>query len=468
MKLRKKSVYAGLLMLLMTIVVSLGVPAPVHAYPDVIIDDFTDTTTLTQSGVGTATSTFDDVGILGGERDLVLNVTSGGGNLVVDTNTSFANQFSHSAGTGVIGTTTLVYDGDDDDPTTLNPTGLGSIDMTINNNNAFMLLIERDDLQGEITILAYTDANSCSELPLVLPGGIGAAILPRAFLFFFNDFTLGSGCTNPADFTDIGALQVFIDPDINDSLDLVFRVFAAVSIDFGDVDDTFGFYMTQLADQGDGNILGAGHVLSNLWLGASVDSEDDGQPNGNNDALGDDQDGNDDEDGVIRPPGVAWVTGSATGGQVEVTVNGDGCLYGWIDWNRNGLFANAASTTSSTTNDRIIAQSVSSGTFIVQFPVPSAFNFSGGPINARFRLYPRDPGGSCWTAGPTYAKFPDRFQHYGGEVEDYTWNFTPTAVSMQNISTATTNPANWVGALALVLAVVTTGAVVARRRQPIA
>lgn len=39
---------------------------------------------------------------------------------------------------------------------------------------------------------------------------------------------------------------------------------------------------------------------------------------------------------------------------------------------------------------------------------------------------------------------------------------------MQNISTATTNPANWVGALALVLAVVTTGAVVARRRQPIA
>jgi hypothetical protein len=45
---------------------------------------------------------------------------------------------------------------------------------------------------------------------------------------------------------------------------------------------------------------------------------------------------------------------------------------------------------------------------------------------------------------------------------------SPTAVSMKNISTATTNPANWVGALALMLAVVTTGAVVVRRRQPTA
>lgn len=437
---------------------------PAQAFPDTVIDNFNDTTTLTQSGVGTNTATFDDASILGGERDLVVNVTAGGGNLTVDTNTSFPDQFSSSAGSGIFATTQTTYDGNDGDASALDPIGLGGIDMTTNDNNAFILLVERDDLLGALTITAYTDATHCSSLTQLLPGGIGSTALSRAFLFNFNNFT--TLCTNPVDFQDIGALQILADGTVEDGLDLVIRVFAAVSVDFGDLDDPGGNYNTQLDDQFDGNIYGAGHVISSLFLGSSIDAEVDGQPNGNGNALGDDETG-DDEDGVIRPA-TSWTTGSATGGHVQVTVNGDGCLYGWIDWNRNGTLTNVATTTGSTLNDRVIAQSVTAGTITIDFPVPSALNFSAGSLNARFRLYPRDPGDSCWTGTGSFAKFPDRFQHYGGEVEDYTWSFGPTAVALQSAHTATNSPAAAFGFVAVLLvAVVSTGVTLYRRQRQV-
>ncbi len=437
---------------------------PVQAFPDTVIDDFSDTTTLTQSGVGTNTATFDNASILGGERDLVVNVTSGGGNLTVDTNTSFPDQLSSSAGSGIFATTQTTYDGNDSDASVLDPTGLGGIDVTTNNNNAFILLVERDDLLGALTITAYTDAAHCSNLTLSLPGGIGTTSLSRAFLFNFNDFT--TLCANPVDFKDIGALQILADGTVEDGLDLVIRVFAAVSVDFGDLDEINGNYNTQLANQGDGNIYGAGHVVSSLFLGSSVDAELDGQPNGNGNAMGDDVVGTgDDEDGVIRPA-TSWTTGSATGGHVQVTVNGDGCLYGWVDWNRNGTLTNVATTTGSVLNDRIIAQSVTAGTFTIDFPVPSTLNFSAGSLNARFRLYPRDPGGGCWTGTGSFAKSSDRFQHYGGEVEDYTWSFGPTAVALQSAHTTNNSSAAAMGFISvLFVAVVSTGITLYRRQR---
>jgi hypothetical protein len=434
---------------------------PVRAYPDTIVDTFSDTQSLTQSGVGSSSATWDNAGILGGERDVVINVTSGGGNLTVDTNTSFPGQFSHSAGTGVLGTTTVVYDGDDSNALTLDHVGLGGIDLTANNNTALLLQIERDDLTGSIDILVYSDATSCSNLTMALPGAIGATVLPRSFLFFYNNFQ--TACANPADFTNVGAIQFLINDTGNDSLDLVIQVFAAVSVDFGDLDEISGNYNTMLADQGNGEIFGAGHVVSSLYLGSSVDSELDGQPNGNSDGLGDDQSTSDDENGVV--PTGNWVAGSSTGGHVRVTVTGgDACLYGWIDWNRNGTFINNATALGSTANDRIIAQSVTSGVYDIDFIVPTAVNLQADTLNARFRLYPRDPGGNCWTGTGNFSKYPDRYQHYGGEVEDYTWGFGPTAITLQS-ATATPGAPVLVGLLAGVTLLAAGGLVVLRRRR---
>ncbi len=96
--------------------------------------------------------------------------------------------------------------------------------------------------------------------------------------------------------------------------------------DFGDAPDPT--YPTLLASNGARHALGSG-----LFLGAGVDAEPDGQPGPN--ALGDDNDGNDDEDGVV-------FTSALVGGQtatVDVTASGSGLLNAWIDFNADGDWA---------------------------------------------------------------------------------------------------------------------------------
>jgi len=95
--------------------------------------------------------------------------------------------------------------------------------------------------------------------------------------------------------------------------------------DFGDVPD---IYRTLLASNG------ARHSISpDVYLGNSVDGDPDGQPNA--DALGDDNDGNDDEDGIW----ISLLSPGNTKAELHVTAHGSGLFYGWIDFNGNGDFA---------------------------------------------------------------------------------------------------------------------------------
>ncbi len=97
----------------------------------------------------------------------------------------------------------------------------------------------------------------------------------------------------------------------------------ANQLDFADAPDPR--YATMLADDG------ARHVIvPGLHMGATIDAELDGQPNGP--ATGDDTDGNDDEDGVQLPT-------SLTAGQTVpalVTATGEGFLSAWVDFNADG------------------------------------------------------------------------------------------------------------------------------------
>jgi hypothetical protein len=237
------------------------------------------------------------------------------------------------------------------------------------------------------------------------------------------------GCTGPADFTNVGAIRFAINGTYTDNTDVVISVFASGKIDYGDLPDTYG---TTLTDDGTGNFAGAGHVMGSLYLGAAVDGEDDGQPGAS--ATNDDNTGiPDDEDGVVRI-NTPWTPGQANGGSVQVTTNGDGCFYGWVDWNNGGTFGNTATTTGVIgAADRIIATSISAGTTNISFPTPSNADFTSSSYNARFRLYPRDPGGGCWTGTGNYLKFPNQFQHFNGEIEDYAWVFGPNAVTLNSL-----------------------------------
>ncbi len=450
--------------LLLAMVFSFHV-TPAQASPDTIIDLFDDNFgTFTQTGMGTLNATDDDGSILGGERDLALNITSGGGSVNVDGNISVPGALAHSAGALVYATTEVTYDGNDSDATVLDPEGLGGLDFTTSGDNMIYVVVSTDDFAANLIIRVWTDPTTCSSMTRALPGGISSSSLPRAYIFRYTEFTTdaAAGCNTAVDFTNVGAVQFMIDGTVNDNTDVVASVIATGKVDYGDLNDSYG---TILTDDGVGNFTGAGHVMGSLFLGAAVDGEDDGQPSL---ATDDDLNGTtpDDEDGVVRT-NLPWTNG-AGGGAVSVTVNGDGCLYGWVDWNKGGTFGNTATGTGVIgTADRIIAQSVSAGTSTITFNTPSNANFVSNSYFARFRLYPRDPGGSCWTGTGNYAKFPNQYQHYNGEVEDFNWGFGPTAVE---ISSTTARPAGGyvlplvIGAALLAVGGVS-GLIIVRRRK---
>ena len=95
--------------------------------------------------------------------------------------------------------------------------------------------------------------------------------------------------------------------------------------------------------------------LSNeLYIGAPPDQEPDGSPSAN--ATGDDNDGNDDEGGILsfqrrfvrpRAPG-----DSASMSRLRTRPGADALLCGWIDFNDDGDFDNADTAVGATSAER--------------------------------------------------------------------------------------------------------------------
>ncbi|MAE65705.1 MAG: hypothetical protein CMJ18_15660 [Phycisphaeraceae bacterium] len=164
-------------------------------------------------------------------------------------------------------------------------------------------------------------------------------------------------------------------------------------LDFGDAPEGIpGIedYDTTLANDGPRHA-----VIPNVFLGAGVDPEDDGQPDA--EARGDDDDGNDDEDGI------RWKSALVPGqnATIEVTSTG-GFLWAWIDFNGDGEFDHP-------TEQILNAEAVIAGTQDVTFAVPAgatALEF------ARFR-FTTDPLAALTPVGTSANGLPD------GEVEDY-------------------------------------------------
>ncbi len=158
----------------------------------------------------------------------------------------------------------------------------------------------------------------------------------------------------------------------------------SIQEDFGDAPDPT--YPTLLASNG------ARHVIvANVFLGAAIDAEGDGQQDPN--ALGDDNNGVDDEDGVV-------FAGPLVAGQpatITVTASVAGALDAWVDFEANGSWAEAS-------NKVFNSVALSAGANALTFNVPAGA--TPGPTFARFRF---STAGGLSDTGPA----PD------GEVEDY-------------------------------------------------
>ena len=186
---------------------------PVHGA--ILIDDFTDFQSVSQlcSNIGTPASSTVLGGMIGGERDVRLDITAcpGVGDLSV-----LVTSYFHSADAGVRGTSLAAWDGIDGNGLVVNPTGLGGIDLTEGGTqDAFQLLIQQADLNSTLVFDVYTNGSNSSRYILNLVGGA----LNTDLVVPFADFVpnLGAG----ADFTNVGAITMLIDGTAVSSLDVI-------------------------------------------------------------------------------------------------------------------------------------------------------------------------------------------------------------------------------------------------------
>ena len=201
-----------------------------------------------------------------------------------------------------------------------------------------------------------------------------------------------------------------------DGNDVVLLGTEEVEADYGDAPDAApGTGVRNYQTLGDDN--GPIHlIVPELFLGAAVDA--DGGTSQNLTANADDSVGAtpDDEDGVLDPLELIAAPGDTPSITLSATnVTGQGAtLYGWIDYNQDGVFDNTTERASMTVPD-----GTNDGQFTLTFPqIPSN---AGGTTYARFRL-----STDAAAANSTGVALD-------GEVEDYAFlissTVTPTGAS---------------------------------------
>jgi len=219
----------------------------------------------------------------------------------------------------------------------------------------------------------------------------GAGTEPLSYQWFFNTTNAIAGATSPSfslpnvQLTNAGAYCVKLS-NVAGSLTSAVVTLTVIAMDFGDAPES---YRTSLTNDG------ARHrVVAGIRLGPAADFEPDGQPDST--ASGDDSVGVDDEDGVT------FNTPVRAGQTVNLTVVAatNGVLNAWLDYNRNGSWADVG-------EQIFLNRNVPTGTNTLIFTVPAGA--SPGSSYARFRF--STAGGLSFTG-----------EAPSGEVEDYAVN----------------------------------------------
>ncbi len=418
---------------------------------DVMIDAFNGVTQsiTVNSGTPSASNATVDGASLGGERDFEATWVSGSDVTLASNSGAPANgALTFSSATGTQGRGTVTFDGADGAPTTLDPDGLCTPtcpDLTDSGANTHMRIrVVENDLASTAHFRIYngTTNNPADyiEYALSLPGGIapGEAV---DFLMPYTGFsTFGAG----ANANNAGAVQIFFNQGApTTALDVALDFFDSTDagLDLGDLPNSYA--MTTIAQNG------ARHQLTTgLRLGGDRDGEADGVPSAL--ANGDDTASLSDEAGVVRSDlNGPW--NSTNGGTVQVSVQGCSgtCrLNGWIDWDDSGDFTGP--------NEVIINNAaVGNSNSFYSFSIPvGSFPGTNQDVYARFRVCQN--GQTCNTVTGSVAT---------GEVEDYFWTFTPTAVTLQDMAVSS-SPTLAVSLLVgVLLLVVLSGTVLWARRR---
>jgi len=295
------------------------------------------------------------------------------------------------------------------------------------------------DGAGNILATTTTDASGSYEFGGLAPGDYRiAVVLPAGHAFALAD----QWSDNAADSdVDPATGRTGVTTLAAGEQDLTWDAGLVPPRDFGDLPD--GPYPTRL---GSGGALH--RIMAGFQLGATVDSESDGQPDST--ATGNDSaaSGGDDEDGVVRlaaPNSAAggWTDGNAAdgnGGRLQITVSdGPGVVQAWLDFG-SGL---APVVLRDAAGVPIPGEALAVGTHVVTCDVPVG-TFGGGTsrsIYGRFRL---SSAGGLGPTGPA----PD------GEIENYLFSFGPTAVTIRDFRASSPGSSDAAWAIGMLLLVV--------------
>jgi hypothetical protein len=458
---RRSSGWSRLLLSAIATVIGIVLVAGVVLAAVVQVDDFSTgwqaLLAMIPAGGGTAEDT--DVAAateaMGDERDIYIWASGGplaaGSLLRVNVEDSTA-LLKYAADPGVAGIAQIEWDGNTDHlANSIDYDGLGSVDLTDGDaNDGFHLEIIYDDLEVDLTLTVYTDDDEWSDATITLPGGIAEESNRLDVFLPFSGFNQGSGASGPADFEHVGAIVLNIDAIAPPAVD--------VTMDFAGTNSNREYGDLPL-DPGYGDtILNANHIPQGLRLGNDCDAES--TYNSSTGADGDDTNDFDDEDGV-EPTSLPWSAGS-NGGAVNVTREGCadlGSCYvnGWIDWNGDGDFDDTVDGAS----EQIVNNESESTDTTETYTFNTPTSYGAGTYYARFRI--------C--EGSTDCDNPDTTDTdvSNGEVEDYRWDTTPTAVTLTRLDATSAPSRPPVRAAAPVLAFLAGGAAVAgalmRRRR---
>lgn len=183
-----------------------------------VIDGFDQTADALLVDLGTplATSNLPAPEAIGGRRKIELEYAGGPSSVSVEINT-VNNRFALNSDNESFGSAVLRYDGDATGMP-LAPAGLGGINLDANDTDSGLILqVFRNTLVVGQTyeLRVYTDANNFSQVN----HPFDPAIINANYLDFiaFGDFTTGGGATGPADFSNVGAIELLVanNPDQN-------------------------------------------------------------------------------------------------------------------------------------------------------------------------------------------------------------------------------------------------------------
>jgi uncharacterized repeat protein (TIGR01451 family) len=154
-------------------------------------------------------STQHDPGVLGGERDMFVELTQGSDTYSSVSLISGGGFLRLASGSMVTGNAKVVWDGQDGSATTLNPTGLGGLDFTNFSGNTMtgiVLKVGADHPNSVVKLKVYTNGGKWSEFTATVPESAGGAAT-QLLTFNFNGVPT-SQAGGGVDFSNIGAIEL--------------------------------------------------------------------------------------------------------------------------------------------------------------------------------------------------------------------------------------------------------------------